>query len=102
MALTNATISDTATTILDVDNSGGAALVTIILLNTDSSARSVTVHARPGGEAVANENTIFTVSIPAGESYVFNDKLLLSDNDIISALADTASVVVATASYINL
>ena len=102
MAIANATLTDSAADIFTCSNAGGSAVVAIIFHNTDSSAQTVTLHVCPGNEAQANENKILAVSVPAGESYVVNDKLLLSNTDTLTALAGTTSVVSATISYLDL
>ena len=103
MSLANGTLGATDTTLFTCANAGGSAVVAIVFTNTDSVARTVTVNARPAGEAVAAENRILSAfSIDPGETYVFNDKLLLANTDVISGLASTAAVVVATVSYLNL
>lgn len=104
MSLVNATITNSETAILTCANAGGSAVVALMLTNTDASARTVTVHARPAGEAAADENAIlYATSIPAGETLTINDKLLLSNTDVLSAVdSASGSKVVATASYMNL
>jgi hypothetical protein len=103
MALANTTLGATDTTIFTCANANGSAVVALVFTNTDSVARTITVYARPSAEAAADENAILKAfSINAGETYVFNDKLLLANTDVISGLASSASVVVVTASYINL
>jgi len=103
MALANATLGTTNTTIFTCANAGGSAVVALVFTNTDSSARTITVYARPAAKAAATENTILSaLSIGAGETYVFSDKILLANTDVISGLASSAAVVVCTASYLNL
>lgn len=98
MAIASGTILNTATT-LRTAPAGGSAITSIILRNSDTSARTVTLHARVSGAAVAANNTFLIVSIPAGETYVFDSVLLLGSGDILSALADTTSVVYSTINY---
>lgn len=103
MALANATLTDTSAVIYTCANAAGAAVVGIIFTNTDSAARTITVHACPAAEGEADENMILKqLSIGAGETYVWEYKLLLANTDTIEAFASVTSVVTATVSYLNL
>ena len=102
MAIANATILNTETIIFTA--SGDNAITCIYFLNTDSSARTIDVHVKPLGEALAAENQIYdAVSIPAGDTFVIDlEKLVLEDTDEITALASVTSVVVCTISSIGI
>ena len=102
MAIGNATLAVTETTIFT--SSGANAVTCIYFLNTDSVARTIDVHVKPGNEALAIENQIYdTVSIPAGDTFVIdNEKLILADTDTITALASAAGVVTVTVSSIGI
>lgn len=102
MAIANATLANTETTIFT--SSGNNAITCIYFLNTDSSARTIDVHVKPLGEALAAENQIYdAVSIPAGDTFVIDaEKLILEDTDEITALASVTSVVVCTVSSIGI
>jgi len=103
MSLANATLSGTSAVVFTCSNAGGAAIVAMAFTNTDSSARTITVHACPAGEGEVPENKILDVfSIAANSTYVWSDKLLLAYTDTIEAFASSASVVVVTISYMNL
>lgn len=102
MALANATLTGSAATIFTCSNAGGSAVVTMVLKNHDASARTVTVHACPADEAAADENMLLEVSVPAGDSYVFDSKVLLANTDTIKAFASVTSVMSATVSYLDL
>jgi hypothetical protein len=103
MSLANQTLGATDTTIFTCANASGSAVVGLIFCNTGASERTITVNARPAGEAVAAENRILSaLAIPAGETYVFSDKLLLANTDVVSGLASVAAEVVVTVSYMNL
>jgi len=101
MAIANATILNTETTVYT--SSGSNAVTVIYFLNTDSSARTLDIHVKPLGEALAAENQIYdAVNIPAGDTFVLDaEKLVLEDTDEITALASVTSVVVATISTIG-
>ncbi len=104
MSLANATVGTSDTTIFTAANAGGVAITAIILTNTEpSETRTVTVNARPLAEAVAAENRILSdLSLDAGDTYVFEGKLILADTDRISAISSGGTAVVATVSYLNL
>ena len=103
MSLANATLATSPTSVFTCANAGGSAVVTIMLTNTDSVARTVDVHACPAAEANAAENLIFSREIPAGDTFVFSDKILLANTDDIKMLTTaTATDVVATVSYLDL
>lgn len=102
MAIANKTLLNTETIIFT--SSGNNAITCIYFLNTDSSARTIDVHVKPLGEALAAENQIYdAVSIPAGDTFVIDaEKLILEDTDEITALASVTSVVVCTVSSIGI
>lgn len=105
MALANATLTASDAVIFTANSANAfstASVGAVIFKNHDASARTVTLHARPSAEAVADENMLLEISIPAGESYTFSEKLLLSNTDVLSAFADTTSVVAVTISYLNI
>ena len=102
MALANTVVGLTDTTIFTASGTDGNAGVSIVLYNSHSSAVEVTANARPGGEAVGLANTLFKKSIPAGDSFVFESKLLLANTDVVSAKADVDAVVAATLSQLEL
>jgi hypothetical protein len=105
MALVNATLTDSAATIFTANSARTfltASLGLIVLKNHDASARTVTVHACPADEAVADENMLFEISIPAGDTYTFGEKLLLANTDTIKAFASVTSVVTASVSYLDI
>jgi len=102
MALANGIVGLTDTPILTSAGTDGNASVSIILYNSHTAAVKVTVNARPGGEAVSLANTLFQKSIPAGDTFTFESKVLLDNSDIISAKADVDAVVGATISNLAL
>jgi hypothetical protein len=102
MSLVNATLTDSAASVFTCANVKGTAVVTMFLKNHDTSARVVTVHACPADEAAADENMLLEVSIPANDTYVITDKVLLANTDTIKALASVTSVCSMTVSYMDL
>jgi hypothetical protein len=102
MSLANVTLADSETTLFTCANAGGTAIKAIFITNTDSSARTVTVHVCPEGEAASDENMIMDAeSIPANETIKI-EGLLLANTDVVSGFASVASVVTASASYLDL
>ena len=108
MSLANATLSTSPISVFTCVNAGGSAVVSIMITNTDSVSRTVDVHACPAAvasaaEANAAENLIFSKEIPAGDTFVFSEKILLGNNDDLKMLTTaTATDVVATVSYLDL
>lgn len=102
--IVNATITNSETTLLTCSNVAGSAVVAVMLTNTDASARTVTVHARPAGEAAADENAIlYQTSIPPGETHTITDKILMANTDVLSAIdSASGSKVTASVIYTNL
>ena len=102
MALANTTLTDSATTVFTCSNAGGSAVVAVTFQNDDASARFATLHACPSAEAASAENRLFNVSIPVGDSYVFDSKIILANGDDLKVSSDAASVVGCTVSYLDL
>lgn len=103
MALANTTCSDSATTLFTCTNAKGTAVLMISFQNDDASAHQATIHACPSAEAASAENRVLnTPSIPAGDSYIHETKMILANGDDIKVSADTASVVGCTISYMDL
>ena len=105
MALANATLTDSAATVFTANSAKTfltASVGLIVCKNHDSSARTITVHACPAGEAAADENMLFEVSVPAGDTYTFSEKLLLANTDVIKAFASVTSVCSVTVSYLDI
>ena len=110
MAITNATIDDTVpgTTETALYTAAADVAVTVIYLcNTDTVTRTVDVHVRLAGEALALENKIYdAISIPAGDTFTIDsEKLVLASTDVISAVVgegDTTTAVVATVSTLGI
>jgi hypothetical protein len=103
MALVNAILAQAPTDVFTCANAGGSAVVTIVITNGDSAAMQADVHACPGGETNSIDNLIFSKSIPPGDSFVFSEKLILANTDIIKVLiGDSSSDVSCTISYLDL
>jgi hypothetical protein len=87
-------------------SSGNNAITTMMACNNSVSAITLTLYAVPNGKSayVNPECTIVSqLSIPAGDTVSFDqDKMVLGNNDVISAIASVAytgtgiSVVIST------
>jgi len=110
MAIANATIDDTVpgtTETILYTAAADVGITVIYLCNTDTITRTVDIHVKPAGEALALENQIYSaISIPAGDTFVIDtEKLILENTDEITAVvgeADTTTAVVATISTIGI
>ena len=110
MAIANATLLDTVpgTTETTIFTAAADTAVTVIYFcNRDTIARTIDVHVKPLGEALAAENQIYdAVSIPAGDTFVVDaEKLILENTDVITAVvgeANTTNAIVVTISTIGI
>jgi hypothetical protein len=109
MALTASLIGSSNTTVYTSSATApvlGNAITCIILCNTSGSAVSVSVYAVPNnagavGTASATNLIISSLSIPPGETVSLDqEKLVLSNNDTIVAIAGTAAAVSMVISYL--
>lgn len=75
----------------------GAILKTLVLCNTDSSTRTVTIYVvESGGSAAANRMILSVMPIAAGQTlelFYADDEFPLDSGESIQGLASTASVV---------
>ena len=100
MTISQGQLAGTATNICVCGASEERAVLNIVFCNTDSSARTITLYVVPSGGSESDSTKIANeVSIDAGDSYVWTDKILLGNSDKISGLASVASKITFTASY---
>jgi len=100
MAIANATLTTSAAQIFLSSNAEGDSVVLVSLTNYSGVAQTVDLHACPAAEAASDQNKVLhQLSIPAGESYMYESKLLLSQNDDIKATASANSSIAVTVSY---
>ena len=99
MALGNVVIGTSDTAILTCANAGGTAVVALNFYNPHTADVTLTVYATPTG---GTKRILFQKVIPTLDSFVFNDKLLLANGDVVGASASTDAVILATSSYMNL
>ena len=101
MAITNTTIN---TALQPVYTSVGTnAMVVSYFCNTSVNPVMFSVHVVPNGKTADGNNIIYSnVNITSGDTYVLdNEKLILSDNDAIHAVATEDDVVVVTVCHIE-
>jgi hypothetical protein len=68
----------------------------LAVMNTDSSARTLTLNAIPSGGAIGTGNTELAVSIPANSASALTDYIggLYAEGTVLKAYASAASVLV--------
>ncbi len=105
MTLFNAVVGSGDTTLLTVPSGQNYANVFMIFCNTSTvNSETITINVRPNGAGATDQNTIVkTLVIEATDSFEFDvEKLLLGQNDIISAKGTTGGLVSVTGSYITI
>lgn len=87
MAIVNTAILSTSTTLFT--SSGNNAITTVIICNTGSVDRTLTLHAVPNGGSVSTVNMIVNALIvPAGDTVSFDqEKMVLSNGDSLVAVS---------------
>jgi len=100
MALANATLTTSATSIFTSAKVKGDAVVLVSFTNYSGADATVTLHACPAAEAAADENLLIKdLNIQAGKSFTYEVKVLLSQTDDLKALASANSAIAVTVSY---
>lgn len=93
----NATLYTAPSDTSPTGSTQGALLKSLIICNTDSSARTVTVYlVESGGSAAANRAILSAASIPAATTVMFtfpDDTCPLDSGETVQGLASSASVV---------
>jgi hypothetical protein len=102
MAIYNTSITATSAGSANTlaSGSGSRAITTVIVCNTGSSDRTVTLYAVPGGGAVAGNSTMIVnqLTVPAGDTVSFDqEKMVLGTGDELKAIC-SASDLTATVS----
>lgn len=103
--ITNTQLNATDTAICTSGASEQRAVLVIVFCNLDVATRIITVYAKPSGGSAGDTTTIIKdLAIPAGDSYIWSagEKFILDANESISGLADVASKITATTSYMVL
>jgi len=105
-AATNATLYTAPSGTSPTGNTQGALLQSLILCNTDSSARTVTVYVvESGGSAAANRAILSAYSIAANTTVVYtfpSDTFPLDSGETVHGLASAANVVTYRVNVIEL
>ncbi len=99
MAITNANILATATTVYT--STGNTVISTLHLCNQSVASVSVNLNLVPSTIAVGANNLIYkSLVITPGDTYVIeNERFILGNGDFISCTANTANSVIATTTY---
>ena len=92
MAITNANILATATTVYT--STGNTVISTLHLCNQSAAAVTVSVNLVPSGGAAAANNKIY-----ANLSIAILERFILGNGDFVSCTANTANSVIATTTY---
>jgi hypothetical protein len=92
MAIVNTAILATNTTIYT--SSGNNAITTVIICNTGSSDRTLTLHAVPSGGSAGTVNMIVNaLVVPAGDTVSFDqEKMVLSNGDSLVAVGSNTNL----------
>lgn len=93
----NGTLYTAPSDVTPTGNTQGALLKSLVLCNTDSSARTVTIYVvESGGSAAANRAILSAASIPANTTVTLtfpDDTFPLDSGETVQGLASSASVV---------
>lgn len=105
MSLSQATVTNSNTTILTVGSGGNVALHSLIFANySGASAETLTVYLVPSGSSAGNSTTILkSYNVPASTTLIWNTEtpIYLDSGDSVIAIGATGSLVTATANYEN-
>ena len=86
-------------------SSGSTAITTVFFCNTHSTALVVQLYAiaSGGGNAAVGNQIVKDLSIPAGDTYIFDvERLLLDNGDTLNANTTVASKVTTTVSQTSI
>ena len=101
MSIVNNLITSSAVDFLTVPALTSYAVVGIIFCNYGAADEVITVYAIPSGESADDSNTIMkNFTIPAGNSYYHDFKLLLGAADKITIDGTTGGLCNATVVYL--
>jgi len=83
---------------------GGSAVVLVSFANTTGGPVTVDVNVVPDGGAAQTDNQLFggPLSIPAGDTYFFNEKLLLAVGESVQTKASAITSITTITSYLDL
>jgi len=111
MAIANALITNTDTTLLTVPSGKRYAITTIMVCNTwtpnpgheEDGLTNFDMHFVHSGEPKGNNNMVIrNLQLPAGETFTFDsEKIILEDGDRIILLGESPTNLSATVSYLE-
>lgn len=101
MALARATLTTGAANVYV--SSGNSAVTTMYLCNYSGSDATASVYLVPSAGSAGNSNIIYkTLPIPAGDTFVIDtERLVLSNGDMLQALASAGTSITMTVSYVG-
>jgi hypothetical protein len=105
MLITPVQLGTSATVITAAGAAETRAVLSLLLCNTDTTSRTVTLYAIPsGGTANATSTILSALTIPAGDTYIWtaDEKFILGPSEGISGLCDVAAKVSVNGSYYSL
>lgn len=96
-------VANTATTYYTVPSSTKTIVKSIMVCNTDTVSRDVTIHNVPNGGSAQNSNMIVpTVAIPAKGVVIFETNHLMPTSATLRALASASSTITITAAGVEI
>lgn len=99
--ISNTLITNTATDILTVPAATEYASVAILFCNYGTADETLTVYAIPSGGTASNTTTIMkNFILPAGNTYLFDTKLLMGAADKVTVIGAVGGLTTATVTYI--
>lgn len=109
MAILNAAIQTTDTTILTVPAGKKYAITTLLICNigtddgTGSNDTSFDMHVIPDGQTKSNTNLVLkTLTVSAADTFTFNvERLILEENDRVVLVGQSPTNLSATISYLE-
>jgi hypothetical protein len=109
MAILNAAVQTTDTTILTVPAGKKYAITTILVCNvavddgTGTNDSKFDMHVIPDGQTKANQNLILNdLSVSAADTFTFNvERLILEENDRVVLVGQSPTNLSATISYLE-
>ena len=102
MAIQNTLVTTIASNVYV--SSGNSAITAVYLCNYGASATSFNVWACPAGNLATTTTQIYyNVTVQSGDTYVIdNEKMILSNGDMIKANATANTSITTTVSYIGI
>ena len=93
-AIADGMVSTTDTTLVENDEAVSWFVLRMAFTNTDVSARTLTVHLIKSGDSKTDSNLLYKeVSINAGDTYLDEKAIHLTNGDKLIAFADVAAKV---------